>query len=136
MNRELNNVIRRKNYQNFLINGEQIMNYRISNELANRAKQIIETDEINETINVLKNQISFLGDYSDNNTALTDEENTTIKENIKKLNNGIDVLNFQKQTLELSMEKSLENMNIKEAVNLKTKLHEVDKKLNDINQQK
>ena len=56
MIKELNNLIRRKNYQNFLLNGEVIMDYRISNECSNKAKQFIENDELNERLKVLKNQ--------------------------------------------------------------------------------
>ena len=136
MDKILNEIIRRKNYQNFLLNGEVIMDYRISNECSNKAKQFIENDEINERLKVLKNQISFLNDVCENNTTFTNEELVDINRNVDILNNGIDVLNFQKQTLQSGIEQNYNDMNIKCAVDLKNKLLGIEEQLGGLRKEK
>jgi len=137
MYKNLNNLIKRKQYQNFIKNGEVNMNYRISDKLSEMAKQMIENDEIKESLDIIKNQISFLdNDNIDNVTTLSNEDIEKYELDIKSINEGVDILNFKKQTIQNSVDENLKNMNIKEAVMLKNKLTEVDSQLNELHKQK
>ena len=59
-----------------------------------------------------------------------------INRNVDILNNGIDVLNFQKQTLQSGIEQNYNDTNIKVAVDLKNKLLGVEEQLGGLRKEK
>jgi len=133
MNKNLNTLIKRKNYQNFK-NGVVNMNYRLSEREYEDVVKLIKDEEINERLVVLKNQVGFFnGELKKpiDNTTLSKDDAESINKNINSINDSLDVLNFKKQTLQVSLDEYLSNMNISEAIKLKSKLSEIEKQVSE-----
>jgi len=133
MNKKLNTLIKRKNYQNFK-NGVVNMNYRLSEREYEDVVKLIKDEEINERLVVLKNQVGFFnGELKKpiDNTTLSKDDAESINKNINSINDSLDVLNFKKQTLQVSLDEYLSNMNISEAIKLKSKLSEIEKQVSE-----
>ena len=129
MIKDLNEIVKRKHYTNFLKNGDIKMDYRMTEEFNKNAKSIIENEEINERLIVLKNQLKFLTSEETSvieNTTFTEMEANEIKNSVNSNNDALDVLNFKKQTLEAKLNNALSEFNIGQAVQLKEDLKDLD----------
>lgn len=134
MIKDLNVLIRRKKFNNFIRNGEGYMNYRISDDISKKAKQIIENDEINERLIILKNQLNFLG-IDENVSGISNTDDVMFaKDNINKLQEVKEILNFKKVGLESLLNDKLSNFDIAGSVKVKEDLADVVKTLEENHQ--
>lgn len=139
MNKNLNNIIKRKNYQNFIIDGVENMIYKLTNEQYDNVVNQIENDEINQRLGILKNQIGFFNNKNQptiNNSTLTEEDSKSIISDMNKINNSLDVLKFKKDSLQVNLDEHLSNMNISEAIKLKSKISDLEKQLGEYEERK
>lgn len=133
LDKKLNNLVKRKNFQNFIVDEGSNMNYGLTNEQVNNMINVIENEEINERLIVLKNQINFLNDDKPiiDNSTLEKEEAIKIEKDIAKINDSLDTLNFKKESLNVSLNEYLNAMNISGAVRVKSQLSEINKQVDD-----
>lgn len=137
MNLNLNSIIKRKRFDNYLKNGVSNMEYRISEEFSKKAEKIIMEDEINERLVVLNNQLKFLDAFKEvDNVTLSDNEMQDIKLNLNKIEDSVGVLNFKKDNLQVMLDKSLSNINIADSIRLKEELNGVEKDIDKFNVEK
>jgi len=135
MIKELNDFIRRKNYQNFIKGGIDKMSYRISDEVSKNAIQLIEDESLKERLIVLNNQIDFLTGSENSvieNTVFSEEDAKKLKEQLSQNNNSIDVLNFKKDALLVNLDDALSKINIEEVVKTKSELSEINQQLDKL----
>ncbi len=118
-------IIRRTNYNEFLKNGGN-MDFRISEELSCKAKQIIEDDEIREGLEKLKSQINILSTNSAGlkvyDSAEVDNATTQLAD-IQKLR---DSLNFKKESLNSILNEKYSRFDIMGSVELKEQLDKIN----------
>lgn len=136
MIKKLNNLIRRKNYQNFIKGGVRQMNYSISEEVRQNAISFIESESLKERLTELNNKIKFLTSGENSiidNTTFSDEEAASLKSEIMNTNKCIDVINFKKDTLKASLDERLSKIDVAGAVKAKTEMSELNRQLAELN---
>ena len=132
MNYDLNLIIKRKRFNNFIQNGDVFMDYRISKKMSDEAKRLIENDELCEELNILKNQISFLDDGDEYKKVFNENEVNNAKENLLKINEMLGSLAFKKQNLETVLDDKLSKLDIDFSVKIKEELNKINNELNNI----
>ena len=133
MNKNLNLIIKRKNFDNFIKNGEDNMNYRISDEKSNIAKQTIVNDEINERLDILKNQLTFLQVDETSKHVSNEDDVNSAKKSLAKLEDFKSVLNFKKQNLQMILDEKLSQFDIMSSAKIKEDLNKIDEEFLKIN---
>ena len=133
MNKNLNLIIKRKNFDNFIKNGEDNMNYRISDETSNIAKQTIVNDEINERLDILKNQLTFLQVDETSKHVSNEDDVNSAKKSLAKLEDFKSVLNFKKQNLQMILDEKLSQFDIMSSAKIKEDLNKIDEEFLKIN---
>lgn len=137
LNYDLNLLIRRKNYDNFIKGGDKNMNFRISDEVSKIAVETIKKDELNEGIVNLKNQLSFLtNDNFENMETLDDEKIKFLNIENSKIKSKLDALNFKKDSLLAIYNNNLSKFDIKNSVRLKEEICNIEKDIDILLKQK
>jgi hypothetical protein len=131
--KNLNEIIKRKKYNNFIVNGDEKMVYGISDKVSMDAKKMIANDEIKERLIVLKDQLNFLEGESDYKKVFNEQEVNNARCALDKIKSLLETLNFKKTNLQVMLDNSLTNINISEAVKIKTEMQKIDQQLKDAN---
>lgn len=126
---DLNQIIRRKHFDNFIKDGNCNMRYGVSDKVSSDAKIMIENDELKERLIVLKNQLNFLGVEGGCKKVYDESEVKRAKDGLEKIKEFSATLNFKKDNLKVLLDDSLAKLNISQAVKIKTELNQLDKEL-------
>lgn len=125
LNYNLNLIIKRKNYNEFIRNGGN-MNFRISEELSSKAKQIIEDDEIKEGLEKLKSQIKSLSTTSEDLKVYDSTEVEDATSQLENIQKSKDSLNFKRESLSGMLSEKYSRFDIMGSVELKEQLDKIN----------
>lgn len=102
------------------------MNFRISEELSSKAKQIIEDDEIKEGLEKLKSQIKSLSTTSEDLKVYDSTEVEDATSQLENIQKSKDSLNFKRESLSGMLSEKYSRFDIMGSVELKEQLDKIN----------
>lgn len=134
-NKEINRIIKRHNLKLFIKGGgKNVMDYRISNEISEKAKIEVEQSMFLSRINILNKKIADLkidSSMPDLNTCLTADELNTINQKKSETLELMENLTRKKDALNICKENALSRFELSEASALVKQLDEIETLLKD-----